>query len=47
VDLDADLEVVVSTVHAGVAVYDLPGSAGARILWQTGRGSYSRQGLAE
>ncbi len=27
---------------AGVVVYDLPGTAGARILWSTGRGSYRR-----
>jgi len=42
VDSDADLEVVINTAYAGVVVYDLPGTAGARILWSTGRGSYRR-----
>mgnify|MGYP001347549293 CR=1 FL=1 len=42
VDSDADLEVVINTAYAGVVVYDLPGSANARILWGTGRGSYRR-----
>jgi len=36
--------VVVGTVHAGVAAYDLPGSAGGRILWGTGRGNIRRTG---
>ncbi len=42
VDADADLEVVINTAYAGVVVYDLPGTAGARILWGTGRGGYRR-----
>ncbi len=46
VDQDADLEIVILTAQAGVVVYDLPDTANARILWQTGRGSYSRQGVA-
>jgi hypothetical protein len=44
IDSDADLEVVLNTAHSGVVAYDLPGSAGARILWRTGRGSYQRNG---
>lgn len=46
IDADADLEVVVNTAHSGVVAYDLPGTRMARILWQTGRGSYRRNGLA-
>lgn len=45
-DADPDLEVVVGTAHTGLVAYDLPGSANARILWGTGRGSYLRSGLA-
>src|SRR5262249_11737098 len=33
-------------VASGVVAYDLPGSAGARILWGTGRGSNRRAGVA-
>lgn len=44
VDGDADLEVVLNAAHAGVVVYDLPGTAGARVLWGTGRGNYQRSG---
>src|SRR4029079_10391131 len=39
---DADLELVVGTVGSGIVAYDLPGSAGARVLWGTGRGSFLR-----
>jgi hypothetical protein len=46
VDADADLEVVVGTSGSGVVAYELPGSAGARVLWGTGRGSYRRTGAA-
>lgn len=46
VDGDPDLEVVVGTVSSGVAVYDLPGTASARVLWGTGRGSVRRTGAA-
>lgn len=42
VDSDADLEVVLMTAHSGVVVYDLPGTANARILWGTGRGNFQR-----
>jgi len=44
IDADADLEVVLVTAHSGVVVYDLPGTAGARLLWATGRGSFTRSG---
>src|SRR5262249_19182667 len=46
IDADPDLEVVVGTRSSGVVAYDLPGSAGARVLWGTGRGSYKRTGMA-
>jgi uncharacterized repeat protein (TIGR01451 family) len=45
IDSDPDLEVVVETAHSGLVAYDLPGTAQARILWGTGRGSYLRNGL--
>ncbi|NIM94852.1 MAG: hypothetical protein GTO18_14220 [Anaerolineales bacterium] len=44
IDSDPDLEVVLTTAHSGFVAYDLPGTAGARILWGTGRGSYLRAG---
>lgn len=44
VDNDSDLEVVLNTAYSGVVVYDLPGTAQARILWATGRGNYRRTG---
>lgn len=44
-DGDADLEVVVGTVASGLVAYDLPGSAQARVLWGTGRGSLRRTGF--
>jgi hypothetical protein len=47
IDGDADLEVVVGTSASGVAAFDLPGSAGARVLWRTGRGGYRRTGTTE
>ncbi len=46
IDADPDYEVVVGTAHTGLVAYDLPGSAGARILWGTGRGSAMRAGVA-
>jgi Calx-beta domain/Right handed beta helix region/FG-GAP-like repeat len=46
-DADADLEVVIGTSHTGAVAYDLPGTANARILWATGRGSLKRGGTAE
>jgi uncharacterized repeat protein (TIGR01451 family) len=45
-DSDPDLEVVIETAHSGLVAYDLPGTAQARILWGTGRGSYLRNGMA-
>ena len=44
IDNDTDLEVVLNTAHSGFVAYDLPGSAGARILWGTGRGNELRNG---
>ena len=44
IDGDGELEVVVNTAHSGVAVYDLPGSAGATVVWGTGRGNLGRDG---
>jgi hypothetical protein len=38
-----DYAVIVNTAHSGVVVYDLPGTANARILWGSGRGGYTRQ----
>ncbi len=46
IDADPDLEVVLGTSHSGVVAYDLPGSANARVLWGTGRGSQKRTGVA-
>ncbi len=46
IDSDPDMEIVVGTSHSGVVAYDLPGSASARVLWGTGRGSYARTGVA-
>ena len=44
IDADDDLEVILNTAHSGFVAYDLPGTAGARVLWATGRGSYERTG---
>lgn len=44
IDLDPDFELIINTAHSGIVVYDLPGSANARILWATGRGGYLRSG---
>lgn len=44
IDRDPDLEVVINTAHSGLVAYDLPGTAGAKILWGTGRGNYQRDG---
>jgi hypothetical protein len=46
IDTDSDLELVIGTVSSGVVAYDLPGTANARILWGTGRGSYKRTGVS-
>jgi len=44
IDADADLEVVVGTAFSGLCAYDLSDSAGARVLWATGRGNMQRSG---
>ena len=44
IDTDPDLELVVLTANAGIAAYDLPGTANARVIWGTGRGGYARSG---
>jgi len=44
IDADANLEVVLQTIASGLVAYELPGSAGARVLWGTGRGGYERRG---
>ena len=44
IDGDGEIEVVLNTAHSGFVAYDLPGTANARILWGTGRGSYLREG---
>jgi hypothetical protein len=46
IDNDPDLEVVVNTANSGLAAYDLPGTANARVLWGTGRGNDQRTGTA-
>src|SRR4029453_17887199 len=45
IDGDPDLELVAGTSRSGVVAYDLPGTAGARVLWGTGRGSGKRSGV--
>ena len=37
IDADSDYELVINTINSGFIAYDLPGSAGARIQWQSGR----------
>ena len=44
IDGDPDLELVINTVYSGLVAYDLPGTANAKILWATGRGSQMRSG---
>jgi hypothetical protein len=46
VDGGGELEIAVGTVSSGVAVYDLPGTSNARVLWGTGRGGLRRTGAA-
>ena len=36
-DGDADYELVINTINSGFVAYDLPGSAGAKIQWRSGR----------
>jgi FG-GAP-like repeat len=45
-DGDPDLEIVINTAFSGLVAYDLPGTAAAKVLWGTGRGSYARAGRA-
>ncbi len=45
-DADANLEVAIGTSQSGLVVYEIPGSANARILWGTARGSLLRNGQA-
>jgi alpha-tubulin suppressor-like RCC1 family protein len=42
-----NLMLFVGTVASGVVAYDLPDTAGARVLWGTGRGGARRAGVAE
>jgi uncharacterized repeat protein (TIGR01451 family) len=44
IDGDDDMELVLNTSHSGIVAYDLPGTAGAKILWGTGRANYQRTG---
>lgn len=37
IDDDPDYELVINTINSGFIAYDLPGSAGARIQWYSGR----------
>ncbi|WP_207688742.1 FG-GAP-like repeat-containing protein [Desulfonema limicola] len=46
IDNDPDFEIVINTARSGLIAYDLPGTANARILWGTGRGTYQRTGMA-
>jgi hypothetical protein len=47
IDGDADLELIVNTIAAGVVAYDLPGTSSTIVLWGTGRGSFTRAGTGE
>jgi len=47
IDADADLELVLGTINRGLVAYDIQNSAGARVLWGTGRGGFMRSGLAQ
>jgi hypothetical protein len=44
IDGDGNLEGIINTAHSGVVVYKLPFTSHARILWGTGRGSFTRSG---
>jgi len=37
IDSDPDYELVINTINSGFIAYDLPGSAGAKIQWRSGR----------
>jgi FG-GAP-like repeat len=45
-DGDPNMELVIDTSQSGVVVYEIPGSANARIKWGTARGSMLRNGQA-
>lgn len=45
-DGDANLELVIGTTQSGVVAYEIPGSAGARLIWASARGNSLRNGLA-
>jgi hypothetical protein len=45
-DADANWEVVIGTSQSGAVAYEIPGSAGARVLWGTARGNLLRNGQA-
>ena len=42
VDADPDLEVLSGTTSSGLVAYELPGTAGARVVWATSRGGFTR-----
>jgi hypothetical protein len=46
IDGDPDLELVLGTINQGLVAYDIQNSAGARVLWGTGRGGFTRSGQA-
>jgi len=46
IDQDPDMELLVGTINRGLVAFDIANSAGARVLWGTGRGSYQRTGAA-
>ena len=41
---NGNLEIIVQTFGVGCFVYTVPGSAGNKLLWPTGRGNYLRNG---
>jgi hypothetical protein len=45
-DGDPNLDVVVGTVDMGLVAYRLAGTAGAQLLWPTGRGNLGRTGAS-
>lgn len=47
IDGDADVEIVVGTSSSGAVAYDMSNTAGARVLWGTGRGGRLRNGVSD
>ncbi len=45
-DGDPNLDVVIGTVDKGLVAYRLAGTAGAQLLWPTGRGNLGRTGAS-